>query len=50
VGVIRDWAGTYGLALGACTVLQAVGAAAILLGPGRARAGGEIVVDQQATR
>jgi predicted MFS family arabinose efflux permease len=50
VGVIRDWAGTYGLALGACTVLQAVGAAAILLGPGRARVGGEIVVGQQATR
>jgi hypothetical protein len=31
-------------------VLQAVGAAAILLGPGRARVGGEIVVGQQATR
>jgi cyanate permease len=50
VGVIRDWTGTYGLALGACTVLQAVGAVAILLGPGRARVGGEIVVRQQATR
>jgi MFS family permease len=40
VGVLRDWAGTYGLALGACAVLQAVGAAMILLGPGRARSTG----------
>jgi MFS family permease len=37
VGVMRDWAGTYGAALGACTALQAVAAAMILLGPGRAR-------------
>ena len=36
VGVIRDWAGTYGLALGACTALQAIAAALIVLGPGRA--------------
>jgi MFS family permease len=37
VGVLRDWAGTYGLALGACAALQAGAAAVILLGPGRAR-------------
>jgi MFS family permease len=37
VGVVRDWAGAYGPALGACTVLQAVAAVMILLGPGRAR-------------
>jgi MFS family permease len=37
VGVLRDWTGTYGLALGACTLLQAVAAGMILLGPGRAR-------------
>jgi MFS family permease len=36
VGAVRDWAGTYGPALGACAVLQAVSAALILLGPGRA--------------
>src|SRR5438132_1732811 len=33
VGVLRDRAGTYGPALGACAVLQAVAAALILLGP-----------------
>src|SRR5262249_25098530 len=38
VGVLRDWAGNYGPALGACASLQAVAAAMILLGPGRARA------------
>ncbi len=37
VGAMRDWAGSYGLALGACTALQAVAGAMILLGPGRAR-------------
>jgi len=37
VGVLRDWAGTYGPSLGACTALQAVAATMILLGPGRAR-------------
>ena len=36
VGVIRDWSGGYGAALGACTVLQAMAAALIVLGPGRA--------------
>jgi MFS family permease len=36
VGAVRDWAGTYGPALGACAALQAVSAALILLGPGRA--------------
>jgi len=36
VGVVRDWSGTYGPALGACAALQAVSAALILLGPGRA--------------
>src|SRR5438093_1847884 len=37
VGAMRDWAGSYGLALGACTALQAVAGAMSLLGPGRAR-------------
>jgi MFS family permease len=37
VGVMRDLSGTYGLALGVCTALQAIAAALILLGPGRAR-------------
>src|SRR4029453_10607641 len=36
VGVVRDWAGAYGAALGACAALQALSAALILLGPGRA--------------
>jgi len=36
VGVLRDWAGTYGAALGACALLQAISAALILLGPGPA--------------
>jgi len=36
VGIVRDWAGAYGPALGACTVLQAIAAILILLGPGRA--------------
>ncbi|HKA56835.1 MAG TPA: MFS transporter, partial [Candidatus Binatia bacterium] len=35
VGVLRDWSGTYGLALGACTVLQGIAATIIMLGPGR---------------
>jgi MFS family permease len=35
VGVMRDWAGTYGLALGACMALQATAAVLIMLGPGR---------------
>ena len=38
VGVLRDWAGNYGPALGACASLQAVAAVMILLGPGRERA------------
>jgi MFS family permease len=37
VGVLRDWAGTYGLALGACMALQATAAVLIVLGPGRAQ-------------
>jgi MFS family permease len=37
VGVMRDWAGTYGLALGACMALQAIAAVLIMLGPGRAQ-------------
>jgi len=37
VGVMRDWTGTYRLALGACMALQAVAATMILLGPGAAR-------------
>ena len=36
VGVVRDWVGTYGAALGACAALQAISAALILLGPGPA--------------
>jgi MFS family permease len=34
VGVLRDWAGAYGAALGACAALQAMAAGMILLGPG----------------
>lgn len=34
VGLMRDWAGTYGPALSACTALQATAAVLILLGPG----------------
>jgi hypothetical protein len=37
VGVIRDWSGAYGAALGACTALQAIAAILILLGPGGQR-------------
>jgi MFS family permease len=37
VGLLRDWAGTYPLALGVCAGLQAVAAVTILLGPGRAQ-------------
>jgi MFS family permease len=33
VGVLRDWAGTYGPALGVCAALQAIAAGMILLGP-----------------
>jgi MFS family permease len=40
VGLLRDWAGSYQLALGACAALQAVAASLILLGPGRARPAG----------
>ncbi|MGH7306269.1 MAG: MFS transporter, partial [Candidatus Rokuibacteriota bacterium] len=36
VGIVRDWAGTYGAALGACAALQAISAVLILLGPGPA--------------
>jgi MFS family permease len=39
VGVIRDWSGTYHVALGACAALQAVAALLVLLGPRRASAG-----------
>lgn len=35
VGIVRDRAGTYAPALGACMVLQAAAAVVILLGPGR---------------
>jgi MFS family permease len=35
VGVIRDWTGTYGFALGACMALQAIAAVVIMLGPRR---------------
>src|SRR5204863_479443 len=35
VGVVRDWSGTYGVALGACTALQAIAAALVLVGPSR---------------
>ena len=34
VGVLSDWAGRYGPALGTCTALQAVAAVMLLLGPG----------------
>jgi len=37
VGLIRDWAGSYGPALGACTAIQAAAASLILLGPRRTR-------------
>jgi len=37
VGVVPDWAGTYGLALGACMALQATAAVLIMPGPGRAQ-------------
>ena len=35
VGIVRDWTGAYGAALGACAVLQAISALLILLGPGQ---------------
>ena len=35
VGIVRDWAGAYGAALGACAALQGISAALIVLGPGR---------------
>jgi MFS family permease len=38
VGVLRDWAGAYGPALGVCAALQALAAGMILLGPGDDRA------------
>jgi MFS family permease len=38
VGALRDWAGSYGPALGACMALEGLAAALILLGPGRATA------------
>jgi MFS family permease len=37
VGVLRDWSGSYGPALAACTTLEAVAAALVVLGPGRSR-------------
>ena len=37
VGVLRDWTGAYGSALGVCAALQAIAAALILLGPGMAQ-------------
>jgi MFS family permease len=37
VGVLRDWSGSYGPALAACTALQAVAAGLVVLGPGHAR-------------
>ena len=38
VGIVRDWAGSYGAALWTCALLQAISAALILLGPGPAAA------------
>ena len=35
VGVLRDWAGTYGPALTVCAAIQAIAAVLIALGPGR---------------
>ena len=35
VGVVRDWTGSYGPALGTCIGLQVVAAVLIMLGPGR---------------
>src|SRR5882672_6303575 len=35
VGVLRDWSGGYGSALGACAALQAIAATLVVLGPGR---------------
>jgi predicted MFS family arabinose efflux permease len=37
VGVLHDWASDYGPALGACATLEAIAAAMVLLGPGRAQ-------------
>jgi MFS family permease len=37
VGVLRDWSGSYGWALGACMALQAMAAVLVMLGPSRAR-------------
>jgi hypothetical protein len=37
VGFVRDWAGAYGPALGACAVLQGAAVALLMLGPGRER-------------
>ena len=34
MGVLRDWSGTYALALGACALLELVAAAVVVLGPG----------------
>ena len=39
VGVLRDWAGGYGWALGACMTLQAIAAAVVMLGPAGGRPG-----------
>ena len=36
VGVVRDWAGAYGPALGVCMALQGLAAVIIVLGPGHA--------------
>jgi MFS family permease len=40
VGVLRDRAGSWGPALGACIALQAIAAVMVLLGPGRSRPAG----------
>jgi cyanate permease len=37
VGVLRDWSGSYGPALGLCIILQALAATLVLLGPPRQR-------------
>src|SRR5437773_1427569 len=37
VGVLRDWSGGYGWALGACMALQATAAALVMLGPSSGR-------------
>ena len=37
VGILRDWSGSYGWALGACMTLQAIAAGLVMLGPSGGR-------------